>query len=478
VTRASRAVLLLLALVVIACRLAHVDLLWVEEAYGLAAAREILAGKSLYSQIWFDKPPIYAWIYLLWGAKTGLILRLAGAAHVLLSCWLAYRCACAIWPTAERQSSEGLFAAGLLGFYLTFGIPSAVIALAPDLLMVPLHLAAMWMAFERRPLAAGLFSGLALMVNAKGLFVFASVMIFTPGLLALLGFALPNATLAAFLWSSGSWSAYVEQVWTWGMLYARDPYLSPIAEGTKRTLSWLGFHATLVAGAGAFFTAKQDRRIRLALWIGLSLIAVAGGARFFPRYYFHLLVPMVIVGARGLTILLDSPTRPRRTLAFAALALLLIPLLRFGPRHVTLAAETLANKPHEWRDLALNNDSREVAEWLRANARPKDKLLVWGYRPDVLVLSGLGAATPFLDSQPLNGVLADRHLTISKPTAPEWAERHRQLLVQTTPEWIVDGLGPLNPELAIARLPDLASWLSKYREVSRTKTSVIYRRID
>ena len=41
-------------------RLAQYHTLWVEESYGLAAAQQLLAGRALYRDIWFDKPPLYA----------------------------------------------------------------------------------------------------------------------------------------------------------------------------------------------------------------------------------------------------------------------------------------------------------------------------------------------------------------------------------------------------------------------------------
>jgi hypothetical protein len=39
----------------------------------------------------------------------------------------------------------------------------------------------------------------------------------------------------------------------------------------------------------------------------------------------------------------------------------------------------------------------------------------------------------------------------------------------------VDGLGPLNGDLAISRTADLRDWLSRYKEAGRTEYSVIYR---
>jgi hypothetical protein len=88
----------------------------------------------------------------------------------------------------------------------------------------------------------------------------------------------------------------------------------------------------------------------------------------------------------------------------------------------------------------------------------------------------LAAGTRFLDSQPLTGVLADRHLTNSDVAAPEWAAQNRRELTTTQPAWIVDGLGPFNPNLAITNYPDLKEWLSNYTEVDRTEHTVIYKR--
>jgi hypothetical protein len=103
-------------------------------------------------------------------------------------------------------------------------------------------------------------------------------------------------------------------------------------------------------------------------------------------------------------------------------------------------------------------------------------VLVWGYRPEIYVLSGLRAGTRYLDSQPLTGVLADRHLTGSRTTAGAVAAANRRELTGTRPEWIVDGLGPYNPRLAITEYGDLREWLANYREVGRTAGTVIYRR--
>src|SRR5512138_1248434 len=122
---------LLLLLLVAGARLCHLDIVWVEEGYPLAAAREMLAGKALYKDVWFDKPPLFPATYLTTAGQHGLPLRLLGIAWVMLSAWTCGWAARRTWG----KNSE-LWAAGLCAFYLTFDAAAAVMALTPDLLTI------------------------------------------------------------------------------------------------------------------------------------------------------------------------------------------------------------------------------------------------------------------------------------------------------------------------------------------------------
>lgn len=423
-----------------------------EEAYPTAAAIQVLRGRGLYSNIWFDKPPLSAYLYLLWDARIGIPLRIAGAVFIFLCCLMMWRFAVRIWGPPE-----GLAAALFLGFFLTFGIPSAVMALAPDLLMVLPHIAAVYLAWRGRAFLSGLMAGIAMLVNAKAVFLLAACALWTwrslP--LTLLGFALPN--LGAFLWFG---QPYIQEVWRWGAMYSEQTFAFPT--GIMRTLNWAGFQCALVVAAACALFKEKHRR--MLAWLLLSLGAVAAGWRFFPRYYFQLLPVVVLLAARGYTLL-----GRWRAIVWV---LLLIPLARFGPRYVTLAGGLLRGQQTEWSDLAMNQDSHDAAEKIG----PEGSLLVWGYRPDIFAYTRMPAGSRFLDSQPLTGVLADRHLTNTEVVAPEWAAQNRRELIGTKPDWIVDGLGPLNHSLAITEYPDLKEWLGSYREVGGTRFSVIYKR--
>jgi hypothetical protein len=450
---------LLLATLTVAARFCHVSILWEGDTLPLATAGEMLRGKVLYRDIWFDKPPLLPLFDLLWGAQPGWPLRLGGAIYALLACWIAYRFARDLW--SER---EGLWAAALLGFFLIFDFPSAVIPVASDLLMLAPHLAAVWMAARKRPLWSGVLAGVAFWINPKGVFVLAACVLWNPSgvLWIAAGFAASTAIAIAGLAFTGSLSAYWDEVWRWGRLYAGSPMLAtPFRNGIVRTVNWLGFHASIAIAAAIFFWRGQ-RRWLYAGWLLLALAGVAAGLRFFPRYYFLLLPVLVIMASRGFTLF-----GPRRE--WLAL-LLLIPATRFGPLYLRSISAAV------WGDTAMDRDSRSAATLIRSLARPGDTLFVWGYRPELYVYTGLPAATIYLDSQPLSGVPADRHLTSSEPVETEAAGHRRAELVRARPAFLVDGLGPYNPALAIMQYPEFRAWLASYREVARRGQAVIYHR--
>jgi hypothetical protein len=449
--------------VLVAARLCHIHILWEGDSYPLAAAQQMARGKVLYRDIWFDKPPLLPAAYLLFGARDGAALRIAGALYALLVCWIAYGFARDLW-----SAREGVWAAGLTGFFLIFDFPASAIPVASDLLMVAPHVAAVWLAWKRRPFWSGMAAGLAFWISPKGLLVAAVCALWDPrgiGWMAA-GFAAVGGAMAAWLGASGALASWWEEVWSWGRLYAASTFVeSPLWNGALRTLGWMAFHAAAVVAAAWFAFAERKRGVRQWLaWLLVAAVGVQAGLRFFPRYYFILLPVVVLMAARGFTLL-------ERKRALLAAALLLVPLVRFAPSYVA------ALRGGQWRDTLMDCDSRAAAALIRRLAKPGDTLLAWGYRPELYVYTGLPAATMYLDSQPLTGVPADRHLTDSRPVETARAARRRAALAQSTPAFVADGLGPYNPQLAIANYAELRGWLTGYREVARTGGTVIYQRM-
>src|SRR5437016_984449 len=78
-------------------RLCHVNILWADEDYHLAAAIQMLHGKMLYRDLWYDKQPLNAIVTLLFGALSGWPLRIAASVFTTASCVLAFRLATGLW---------------------------------------------------------------------------------------------------------------------------------------------------------------------------------------------------------------------------------------------------------------------------------------------------------------------------------------------------------------------------------------------
>jgi hypothetical protein len=481
--------------ILLASRLCHTDILWADEDYHQAAAMQILHGKVLYRDLWYDKPPLNVAVYALFGAAGGVVLRVASAVYAWLVCAAASHFASRLW-----SRREGLIAASLAAFFLIFYFPAATITLEPDTLMILPHLWAVYLAWQRRPFAAGIVAGLAMLLNVKGIFVLAEAFALCAfswtalGWLAV-GFLIPNAAGLVWLQTQGALAGYIEQVWRWGLLYTGSP--ASFATGVARLGNWTAFHAALVIAAVWCWWEDSEWRPR---WIGWTVISLAGAAvgwRFLPRYMDQLLPPLIIPASHGFALVaasrgfaLDAAFREftqargtkLRALEAALAVTLLIPVIRFGPRYAILAAETTRGAPHTWTDTAMDRDSHAAAGVILKISSPHSTLFVWGYRPNIFVYTHLAAASRFWDSQPLTGVPADRHLgddqAIFGNSAARWLAENRAELTRSHPDFIADGLSLYNPRLDIHRYPDLAPWLAGYCEAERTTGTIIYRRCE
>jgi hypothetical protein len=447
-----------LALLLVASRLCHAGILWEGDALPLATARQMLFGKTIYRDIWNDKPPLVAIFHLLSAGRGSWPLRLLDAAYAWLVCWVVYRFARDMW--SER---EGLWAAALTGFFLIFDFPATAIPVASDLLLVGPHLAAVWLAWQGRAVWSGIVSGIAFWVSPKALFILAVCILcdVSGALVMLAAFAAVVGLGGIWLWLAGALDAYWTEVWAWGRAYAASPFVSnPVWNGVIRSANWLGFHAAAAVATMVFLWRTPAQRWKWLAWIAFSVAGLTAGMRFFPRYYFLLLPPLVVMAARGFTLL------GRRAIWVALL--LAIPLARFAPGYWSAVHD------RRWRDTAMDADSRSAAAMTRALARPGDTLFVWGYRPELFVYTALPAATLYLDSQPLTGVPADRHLTQSNPIDWPAAATRRAELTKSRPAFVLDGLSLFNPQLAIDHYPELREWLAQYREAARSGQTIIY----
>ena len=83
-----------------------------------------------------------------------------------------------------------------------------------------------------------------------------------------------------------------------------------------------------------------------------------------------------------------------------------------------------------------------------------------------------------LHEQGLDEVQACLHelpvrIQFEQPVIDDWAVFNDKL-VRSRPDVLIDGLSLYNPALSMDRYQELRAWLGGYREVARTKGSIVY----
>src|SRR5262249_43467880 len=148
--------------VTLALRLCHSGILWADEDYHIAAGIQLLGGKLLYRDLWYDKPPLAALLYAAFGAIPGWPLRLFDSLFVLAIAVATWRFARDLWGRREA-----FVAAGLIAFFLNFDLAPAIIPIVPDYFLLLPHIVAVHCAWKGKSLAAGLWCGVAFLFHTK-----------------------------------------------------------------------------------------------------------------------------------------------------------------------------------------------------------------------------------------------------------------------------------------------------------------------
>jgi hypothetical protein len=285
--------------VTLALRLCHVNILWADEDYHLAAGMQTLDGKLLYRDLWYDKPPLAALVYAAMGALPGWPLRLFDALFVLAVSIATWRFARDLWGRREA-----FLAAGLMAFLPQFRSAAAVIPIAPDMFLLLPHIVAVHCAWKGKALAGRT-------VVRRGVSVPGQRSLRAGGVRAAGvarasraggGIRHPNAACARGTGRGGRAAVLFPA----GMgverglraQFARTPSAGSTDCAARRLA---GIPRGAGIGAAAFWWENRKREnYWLAGWLVLSFAGVALGARFFPRYFLQILPPMVLLASHAL----------------------------------------------------------------------------------------------------------------------------------------------------------------------------------
>ncbi|HKQ08093.1 MAG TPA: glycosyltransferase family 39 protein [Blastocatellia bacterium] len=339
-------------------RIFYAGYLYQDDGLWFAAAEELLRGKALYRDIYFDKPPgivlLYAALFKLFGAHI-LTIRLFTIVYSIAVSAMLY-----VFGRRFYSERIGLTAAALFAVVSTIFTTGHVQGLNTDFLMtLPYVAGAYWLLRSRDDVfgrnvtrrqsavfavAGGAAVAVATQTNPKGAFGLAFFALFLllahywqrrvaasrrprVWLFSLVGFAIGTLMFVIYLASNHALSDYWQDVWVWGARYARYyPMSQVIATALAQTGYYFLINNTLLAAllfvavttykrlrsavqsdaetaTGASFVADAAVRAdaALLLWFAVSFAGMSVGGRFFGHYFLQVLPALCLIGGRGLT---------------------------------------------------------------------------------------------------------------------------------------------------------------------------------
>ncbi len=390
-THITRATVLKLFVLVAAVsfllRIAYAGHLYEDDGLWFTVGEELLRGKALYREIYFDKPPGLALTYLLlfWSFGAHVItVRLFTIAYAIAIAVVLY-----LFGSKLYDKRIGLLAALLFAVFSTT-YPHFQ-ALNTDLLMALPYTAgayllvrSRWVVFNSKDkrwmkrwlaLSGGALIGIAFQINPKAIFdivFFGAFLVASrrwnnneirsvadPSMreptasslfvLAVVGVIAGSVPFLIQIAAGNSWSFYWAYVWDWGARYggynsATIIFVAALKSGTNYltlnntlliALAFVVFsvarqmskHSNIADQAtGASFKTVLNFRadVVLLLWFALSFAGVMVGGRFYGHYFLQIVPSLAVIGARGIVGINSCLKTRSPALRRSALALLVI----------------------------------------------------------------------------------------------------------------------------------------------------------
>jgi len=365
-------------------RIFYANHLYQDDGLWFTAAEQVLRGKALYREIYFDKPPAlpltYALLFKLFGAHI-LVIRLFTLFYSVAISATLY-----LFGSRLYGKREGLLAAAMFVVFSTTYTTGHVQGLNTDFLMMLPYTAGAYLltrsveANEGAPsrarkwlaLAGGALVGVAFQINPKAIFdlVFFLLLLLIArkwhgshagfraralaGLLALAIAGLFAGALPFFIYiaATGALSDYWLYVWDWGARYAG--YYSiwkTLWTALSQSANYFALNNTLLitlafvvasvilrarrkrfdkvdakqaAGAGFASIGVYRSDIIVLVWLAASYCGLALGGRFFGHYFFQIMPALCLLGGRGLIEIISRLNTPRVSLTARLLVMGLI----------------------------------------------------------------------------------------------------------------------------------------------------------
>jgi hypothetical protein len=484
------------------------ELLWA------VTAREFLAGKALYREVWLDKPPgatlIYAAVFALTGVKM-LAIRIFAPLYVFLTALI-------VRAIARRLFDDRVawMAAFLFSFVSVNYFPEDVILLNTELLMLLPLCAATWcfiralLRDEQRVayfIAAGILTAIATLIKPVALFnlLFFAIAPWFPksrrdgrtiaaaAFSTAAGLALVLGAFYLILDLTEALDPFVRDALLTGAHYVTDQTWAETLRRTSGLFSYLGYNLPFFILAAAAWR-KRAAGSWIYLWLLASFLGAAAGRRFYGHYFIQLMPPLAILAAVGLNQLTKqlrrAPTLAVRSVAVVLVVLTVCSFYRFQERTIVFAFNTFIRRPipDRWLLARFNRDIRNIATYIDAHTSADDPIFVWGFKPEIYYASKRPLASRYLSFVPLTGWTHGMPASLDFSAQSQWVLGRKLLLADleiSRPLYIVDmaSVHDFGMNHAMENYPDLRLYLHNHYKLESIysagdNTALYYRRID
>lgn len=480
-----------------------------DEGVRALTAVRMLEGARLYADVVTDKPPgaslFYAAVFFLFGASMK-------AVHAAAIVW-NFATSVVVYLIASRFHTKrlGLWATLLFVYFSTNYFTQDTMAANTELLMALPYTAAfyffvragttngastnsgeIWSSSGVALFAAGLLTGLAALFKQVGVLnlgffalyeilemwrargerpVSASIQRTLVRLSVVgAGFAFVIAAFVVWLSSINALGDFWRNGIVLNMFYIdSEPGGLWLKFMAGRGVGFILFNATLwsLAALALWSSIRESRNsdervprkngerpamfdLIVALWGGVTLIAVVMSGRFYGHYFIPALPALSLLGARGVQLLrqaLGDPTRIRKAqVAIVVLSMFfLVGLFRCHHRTAVLAYETVTGKRTQWSAnwgmTKREQEAEVVSDYVRSQIPAGEPLYIWGYAHDVFWRTRCRPASRYLTPYFIDGRFADAEATVSSSGEQFRREAAANLLEdlqRTKPRLILD----------------------------------------
>jgi hypothetical protein len=250
---------------------------------------------------------------------------------------------------------------------------------------------------------------------------------------AAVSFALVPSLCALYLWRAGAWTDFIEQTVIFPLRYRNHGLNTGLSAPAREwLLAWLGYDRIsvvlmLVGLAGALLCDKRGwlKTLFVVAVMSASAYSMAGG-RLYPNY-FLVFAPIALV---LMTLTVWYANTLSTSLAVGVGTILILLGLSASFRSIAFSGK---RSPFQETD----NTVDVAARYLREHTDAQDPILVWGYAPQIYVLSDRFRS--FKDAGLLSVAGANFSSTLpdEQGRIPHMVREFDAFLTQTPPKVIV-----------------------------------------